>query len=89
MQHAAFTEANKKVVKVVNFVAVWLNLYPRTVPIAHPNNLDVKYIFNSKFFWSKFVTLQIYSLYSVLFFPVVSACPCRLPVSVTILPVYS
>ena len=31
MQQAAFTEADKKRVKVVNFVAKWLNLYPRTV----------------------------------------------------------
>ena len=31
MQQAAFTEADKKRVKVVNFVAKWLNLYPHTV----------------------------------------------------------
>ena len=36
MQHAAFTKADKKVVKVVNFVAMWLNLYPRTVSVLTP-----------------------------------------------------
>ena len=34
MQQAAFTEADKKRVKVVNFVAKWLNLYPHTVAVS-------------------------------------------------------
>ena len=44
MQQAAFTEADKKRVKVVNFVAKWLNLYPHTVCIFEYHNCNLRLI---------------------------------------------